>query len=246
MNQYKRYKNSHLIVDWEALVEQDEDYIKELYQEWLEVEEYNNKVRREHYDEKWERIGEIRDVLRKNGIEHGKYSGTGTNRRLTGYYSWFSNNVMKKIEQEYPKMPSMPYAHMDTREVYGHTIRNNQSPTNLVELYTRVKRDFNVLNRKETKSNKLFKESVKYANKYDIGINDLLPDEIVQKVQEVAKARYESENIQPGMELYLKHECGECSTYIVGERRCECGNRRISVVIEGDILDGFTYYTEPY
>ncbi len=36
--------------------------------------------------------------------------------------------------------------------------------------------------------------------------------------------------------------CDECSSWEVGEHRCSCGNRRMYLEVEGNILDGFNSY----
>jgi len=77
-------------------------------------------------------------------------------------------------------------------------------------------------------------------------LKDLTTDQIIRTVNDYAKEKYLEENVPNGTEVYLKHGCDECSTYIMGEHRCSCGNRRISIVVEGNIIEGFDYYPEPY
>lgn len=246
MGNYKQYRDKHLISDWEGLLSKSIEYIEELYEEWLEVEEYNGKLSKDLYEEKWDRIKEINKVMEGNGVDIKKYRGTGWNKKFNGYKSWYKKNVIDVIEGKYSKMPSMPYAHADRKEVQGVDLGNSQSPTTIVELYKKIKSQYDMGKRKVLKEDKLFIESMKYVTEHSINIEGLLPEEIIKQVNEHAKWEYEKEHLKPGTEIYLKHECDYCDTYTCGEGRCECGNRRIDVVVEGNIIDGFSYYTEPY
>jgi len=40
--------------------------------------------------------------------------------------------------------------------------------------------------------------------------------------------------------------CDECSTWVVGEKRCSCGNRRICWEVDGNFIDGFYNYSSAY
>ena len=52
-------------------------------------------------------------------------------------------------------------------------------------------------------------------------------------------------NSMNGMELNFD-QCGECDSWIVGEHRCSCGNRRVDLEISGNIVDGFSSYPQAY
>ena len=38
----------------------------------------------------------------------------------------------------------------------------------------------------------------------------------------------------------------ECAGWQIGERRCDCGNRRVNLVVDGDATNGFYAYAEAY
>ena len=40
--------------------------------------------------------------------------------------------------------------------------------------------------------------------------------------------------------------CENCRGYEVGSHRCECGNRRLSITVDGDFVNGFYAYPEAY
>jgi len=70
-------------------------------------------------------------------------------------------------------------------------------------------------------------------------------DELVRIATEAEKEKWVKENYPDG-EIVDQKACQDCSTWVVGERRCECGNRRLEIQIEGNILDGFAGYVEAY
>ena len=41
---------------------------------------------------------------------------------------------------------------------------------------------------------------------------------------------------------YLEDDYVECEGWQVGETRCDCGNRRVSLMTEGDSFTGYTVY----
>jgi hypothetical protein len=45
---------------------------------------------------------------------------------------------------------------------------------------------------------------------------------------------------------YLDDDAEECSGWQVGERRCDCGNRRVSLCTDGNETNGFYAYASAY
>ena len=185
--------------------------------------------------------------MKSIGIDVYKYKKKGFFLEKNGYQTWFTNNVINIISKKYPYYSSgVPVTHTGKKEVNGIELYCNQSPTTIIELYDKITKQYNTKINEKNKNNKLLVKSIEYASINNIDIEDFPPDVIIRVVAEHAKAQFLKENIPDGTEVYLKHGCDECSTYIMGEHRCSCGNRRIDIVVEGDIIDGFYYYPEPY
>lgn len=70
-------------------------------------------------------------------------------------------------------------------------------------------------------------------------------DELIDLVTEIEKENWVKENYSDGMPVDHS-SCDSCSTWYYGEHRCKCGNRRMNLVVEGNILDGFSAYVEAY
>lgn len=70
-------------------------------------------------------------------------------------------------------------------------------------------------------------------------------DELIGLATELEREKYVSENFPDGTEMDHKC-CDSCGSWVIGERRCVCGNRRMELTIDGDILKGFWAYAEAY
>jgi hypothetical protein len=98
----------------------------------------------------------------------------------------------------------------------------------------------------EDQNNELLIKSIKYAEENDININDLNNNAIIEKVKELAKVKYTEKEYEEGTDIAIDDNYCECEKWTVGERRCSCGNVRIYLEVEGDILKGFMAYPTPY
>lgn len=45
---------------------------------------------------------------------------------------------------------------------------------------------------------------------------------------------------------YLDDDAEECEGWQVGEHRCDCGNRRVELMVEGDATSGFYAFAAAY
>lgn len=68
---------------------------------------------------------------------------------------------------------------------------------------------------------------------------------LVGKANSIKKEEFIRKNFPDGKELEIKC-CDFCDSWVVGEHRCSCGNRRMELTIEGNFLDGFYGYPSAY
>lgn len=247
MTTYKSFPQANLIREWDKLIKLSKEEVVILFEEWKLIHKENEEINKKLYEEKTSKVKEVSDYLKSVGIDAFKYKKSGFIPQKTGYQAWYQKNIVEKIYEKYPYYRSgIPTAHMEEKEVNGVKLYNNQSPTNLVELYDKISWQYRSKVNEVKKVDKLLIKSIEYATKHNIEIDNLNTDGIIKTAAEHAKDKYIEENLPNGMEVYLKHGCDECSTYIMGEHRCSCGNRRIYIEVEGDLIEGFTYYPEPY
>lgn len=245
MNKYKRFPNSELIKDWGKLLTLRREEVIALQEEWDTIHEENTVLNEKYYNEREEKIEEVAKLLKSQGIEVHKYKKKGAFKERNGYLAWFENKVVEPITKNYPYYNfSIPVVFHEEQVVNGVTLYNSVSPSNIIDLYDRIKWQYDKEIEKRDNEDKLLKKSIEYASKYGINIDNLSSKEIKEKVGKLAKVKYAEDNIPDGTEIYLKHECDYCDTYIAGETRCSCGNRRIAITVEGNLIDGFYYYPE--
>lgn len=246
MVEYKRYRNKNVIRDWEQLIKMDREDVEALQEEWESVYENNKELSNKTREERDRKIKEVEETLREQGVEVMRYS-SHIIRKPLGYFAWFKKNVVDVISRKYPvRIFDVPVAERESKEVLGVMVTNNKRYSNVVELYDTITRAYKRGMERVRKDSELLVRSIDFAREHNIEIDGLFNVDIIKKVDEVAKEVYREEEVPVGTELYLDHECYECDTYIVGERRCRCGNRRIYIEIEGDILDGYYHLPTPF
>lgn len=238
---YKKYEQRELIREWEKLYAKNREDVIRIEEEWKRVEEYNEEVWQECLNKMGVALREIEGVLAKERVEYRKTGGRG------GYYAWYENNILRPVKRRYLRdQPRKPEAFTGVQVIKGIEVLNNVSPVGLVKLYDIIHRDYRIKKQREDRDNKLLQESVRYADRNNIDIEGLGSDDIIRIVNDFAEEEYRIKHLPIGTEVYLKNECLECSTYTVGDRRCECGNRRIGMEVEGNIVEGFISYPEPF
>jgi len=99
---------------------------------------------------------------------------------------------------------------------------------------------------REEKSNVLLVASIAYANNNEIDIEGMTSQKVIDIVDEHSKTKFIAEKYPNGTDVDVDDNICECELWIVGDRRCSCGNRRIYLEIDGNLLDGYYAYPQPY
>jgi hypothetical protein len=98
----------------------------------------------------------------------------------------------------------------------------------------------------EAKGDKLLVASIAYAQENDIDIVCAPSNKVIGVVDEYAKTKFIAKKYPNGTFLDVNDNLCECTSWVVGDRRCQCGNRRIYLEIEGDLLSGYYAYPQAY
>jgi len=244
---YKKFPNMSLLKseNWHKLAQMDRDEVVNIYNEWIEIDKENMKLKAIAREKEQEILKDIYEVLEKHKIPFRKYGRNIV--KPTGYIAWFNKNIKMVISNRFPYY-SQGIPNMHPKTVIKDDIKLDItcSPTTLIEGYDRLSNQYKNGQSKKYAKNKLFIESVKYATENGIDIEDYDEKSIIQIVDNHAKGKFLEDNYPDGTEVYLKHVCYECNTWVVGERRCSCGNRRVRLEVEGNLLDGYLAYPEGY
>lgn len=247
MNPYRAFPNSNLIQEWGKLLKLSREEVVELHNTWIDIDKYNTALSKEMFEAKWAKLQEVEAFMELNNIDIWNYKKRGIITEKKGYKGWFKSNVADKIAEKYPHYGShIPAAHQASIEVDGIMLSNNQSPTTIVELYDKIKREYSSRLKEVKLKDRLLIASVRYAYANNIDTEGFTPKDVINVVDEHAKDEYRKQNLPDGTEIYLKHGCDECSAHTVGDHRCSCGNRRVMMVVEGNLIDGYEHYPEAY
>lgn len=244
---YMPMRDARIREDWEMLMSKRREEVEELLKEWLKADEHNKLVQSKLREDYKEKMDEVHAFFKSLGIEIFKYKKKGYFKEKNGYVAWFEKNIHQPIKMYYPmyRPDYSPYGHMGRKLVQGVEVSNGQSPTPLLELYDRLAHQLKRAKEKEGEALALYTKSVIYATEARLDVEGLTVKEVIGMVDEHAKESYLKEHFPTGK--VIDHDaCEYCSEYTMGERRCNCGNRRISVYVEGDIINGFYEVIEPY
>ena len=217
-------------------LEASEEQIQAMVDSWDDTKKANDDIAR--HNKKINK--EAKEIAEKffNGIGMPTYK-TSLYGKITGSYKEFKA-VLKQIDAKFPSynpnitVPKVGgYVDGDTKISvnYGGSIACSINV---------VKDKLEYLTKQDNNKTKLFQASVAKAESF--GVNPM-DSNVVELVQGVAEARFIAEEYPDGQLMDIDC-CSECDTWIIGEHRCSCGNRRMYLTVEGNILDGFYAYAE--
>jgi hypothetical protein len=83
--------------------------------------------------------------------------------------------------------------------------------------------------------------SLEIAKKHNLTYKD--NDDLINQAEEIYREKWCNENYPDG--THIDQSCCEnCSSWKIGERRCSCGNRRMYLDIQGNMIDGYYAYAQ--
>lgn len=97
---------------------------------------------------------------------------------------------------------------------------------------------------KKLSESKELAEAILFYKEKNWSTENLSSQEILDYVENYRRDKWIKENYPDGTEM--NHSCCDtCSSWTVGEHRCSCGNRRMSLIVEGS-KDSYYAYAEAY
>ena len=205
----------------EAVLKMAEQEVVDMHNNWVKIKNSNAQY-----------INECNAILKELIIEVDSFIGVFVHASIQ------KKNMRVKLLQGYV-VPSF-------RDIPNYLIGNCGSGITVIEYWRKMKEKEKLDIEKSERVNKEFIKAVQIATvKYPDLLNACLGNlELVNAVTEKEKMEFESK-VQEGTE-YDCGGCDECGTWYYGSHRCDCGNRRVSFCIDGDLINGFYGYTECY
>lgn len=240
------YPNKDLLSNWDKLSSLPREEVVEISKEWSEIHAKNIEIHNKNMETKADELEKIESNMKSAGIDIYKWKTIKLKREKNGFKGWFNTNVVKELDRIYGHLtPSIPKYVNVSKDVNGVKVSLSIRAIYLLEGYDEIIAQIESA-KPAKKENIVLDASVDYANKNNIDILGLSDNEIINKVDEIARENFRKEEYPDGTVVELDSECDYCETYVVGERRCECGNRRIAMTVDGDLLSGFYCYPEGY
>ncbi len=223
---YPTLKLQEAVDNWtiEQLEEWDTQY-KETIKYNQDITSYNSNI-----EKNWIII------FNKNGAKIKSIKGS-----KLGWYKESLNAIGKPPPNYIPSFTS-PSIKIGEKYYYSHDLVN-VSPTTLKDLVIAARKKIDEIARTKHEEKALQVKLLKLAEEYNISPSnyDYSIEMFYDAIKEEHKNRWILANYPDGKELRLKC-CDECNTWVVGEHRCSCGNRRVYLEVEGDVLEGYIAY----
>lgn len=236
------YPGAELFKNWEKLISKSREEVQELQKEFDKTYIENQAIFKENIETKKALIEQAAKAMADVGIDVYKYKNLKWSRQKNGYAGWFNTNVVKPLDSRFGIfMPSRPSS-TSVQVVHGVTVDISGNLGDLLAVYDKVKAQYNFIKDKESKSNAKYQKRLKYAKENNIVIPEGLSiQQVINLVDEAAREIYYNKNVVDGIASEIDF-CDECDVHITGQPRCSCGNRRVSIEVDGDLEMGFYWY----
>jgi hypothetical protein len=174
-------------------------------------------------------------------------------RRKVDQIEVLLNSIIKTFAPRRRKMSCLHYSYLKPfpHEIIVDGVRKRigHSPCTLIELvqYGRKVRETTL--KYQQKKNE-FDEKTKtlYFETFGSQTTYIPLEEMKVKLDEYLRDKFVKENYPDGYHFdeFDGMNCENCSGWTVGEHRCDCGNRRVDLVVEGNYVTGYYALAEAY
>jgi len=219
-----KIRTTNLIMD---CLDLEDEVVAEVEAELLSVDALNRQI-----------VIHNREA-RKNWITFLEKLGAKPIKSGGGYYAWFAN-MLKALgaSDGHP-------ANLSDLLHHCSDILNGQKLSipyfhrkSLVQAVAETRKLRDSAEASNTRQRKEYVKAVQLAPDYGIDPLELDGKTLIHKVTEKKQEEWVKEHYPKGTEMTV-NECDYCDTWEVGDRRCSCGNRRVYLTVEGNLLDGF-------
>lgn len=218
-------------VSYEDIKDVSIEEFERIENEFRETEKRNNAARRHNDDLYKQAEAAFFEDLNGIGIQVKGVRG--------GILQPFKNTIReiryKLVGNSIPAMPS-PNLYLGEKEYRA----SGSLSTRLKALKLAGEREAKAAE----KNDKLLVASIAYLSKHDPDgeWKEKGAEAIINRAWALASNAFVEEKYPDGTEVDVDDNICECESWTVGERRCSCGNRRMYLEIEGDLLNGFWAY----
>lgn len=244
---YVPYKSHHVTADakhitvfyhYEQVVSEEmlnvsDEEVAQIEDNWKLTAKENDTIWKQNRQVRLNLIQETEDLFALIGLP--TYKKSPRSGKVIGEHKEFKA-ILKAIDIKCGRFPrQMPFPH--EIRVCGENYRSHKSPVTLTELVAMGKDHRRLKLEREQRSKADFAKAAALASTYGISLDD--PD-LYNKVVAADREAFREKNYPEGTDV--DHSCCDtCSSWTVGDHRCSCGNRRMSLTIEGNIGNWYAY-----
>lgn len=235
MQKYHRfYTQSVLPVDFFNMPHEEVVAIHEEFVSFRDANLAESKTQRDAAAESYKRLSEL---LELDGVKTAV--GYGNKRKQTKLGKLLQEELNAAMVQTVPYSTTPHECTLPNGEKY----RSYVSPVTLPHLHEQAHKRWVSVSSGEERAKKEFSQALEWIVKNEYTPKATTREGVIAEVYNEAGKRWLEENYPAGSEVSCP--CDECGTYIVGERRCNCGNIRVSVSVDG-VFGKFYVVTERY
>lgn len=222
-----------------SVLDISEEELIAIEDQWNEIKAHNSAVSKHNSELLSLAMDEIEKFFKAVGLPTYKTSKYG---KILGEYKEFKaakGSLENQIRTWSPvDKPSLYEIEIDSS---GKTMKVNNHHGSLSKFVERAKTTIAHKKKIEDAKTSEYKKACALAESFGISLDS---EYLLSLVLGCAKDKYVADNYPDDEEVSFD-QCDDCSTWVVGEHRCSCGNRRVSLCVEGT-FDNFYAYPEAY
>lgn len=230
-----------IISEAQKLTEEDVSKIKE------DIGEFSQSIRdiqKSHSEDYQKIIKKIEEICVEAGVIYKNHNDT--------HERWFKN-----LLDRFSPLRSFPGNFGDIRcgavEYNGETLWLkdinfiDESISNIINKVHRlvdgVIKHVSRRDARKEKNNKLFRKAIEIAIRDKVNYGEMSDEDLIKHIIELEENKHLESRHGETIDF---DQCDDCDKWTVGERRCSCGNRRVSLELDGNLIDGFYSYPQAY
>lgn len=247
IQEFKRYQrptwwNVTSLIKYEDVEKVSIDVLKKLEAHYTEIEKHNRKVSTNNRKVE----GEYREAFLSDLVEAG-IDPFGVRGGVNAPFKNIINAVSGVLRRNEPCNPVSGVVLVVGIDIEGKPVSVNSNGKGFAARIEDLKIAGKRMEEERTVNDLMLKACVAYGKKVELYLSDYSSvDAFKEDCNNRFRKAFLKQNYPVGTAVSLKNECDECSTYIVGDRRCSCGNVRLEMVVEGDLLNKPYAYPEKY
>ena len=188
-------------------------------------------------------LGVTKAKFKEMAKAFGSHPDKMSRGRSTGSeYAWyknFVNEMVKGVKEHYPYEHPTHLA-IKVSDLDGKVFKSSNW-ADFVQAVRYARHELKTYTKKKTQSNKEFIQAIQWLTENNVEFDATTDTKtLIKFATEKAREFWIDDNYPDGTEMDCSC-CDECGSWNVGEHRCNCGNRRVGLSVDGGIGSFYAY-----